>query len=355
MWPWEPWIIYVVLSPHQSTQLETLVVYSPFKDIMSPSTSIQLLAILVSVGSTWVSAHSFVSNINIDGRSYQGFRPLPGYQNPALLTAWSTTAEDQGYVNQTSYQSPDIICHRGGANGHGHAPVKAGGQIHVQWNGWPQNHRGPVLDYLADCGESGCEAVDKTQLKFFKISQAGLVTPATKEKGSALSFGYWASDQLIANNNSWIVEIPPRIKSGFYVLRTEIIALHNASYSDGAQNYPQCFNLEIQGSGAELPAGTPGENLYRASDPGIQLNITTGVQSYPIPGPTLIGDAVTASLSHPVPTASGTPITVDDLVRKSPTPRYNAIATPTEAAIANGVRGRPRDVGRRWYHQGQGF
>ncbi|KAK7943533.1 endo-1-4-beta-glucanase [Apiospora aurea] len=282
----------------------------------------------------------------------------PGTRTRPLLTAWSTTAEDQGYVNQTSYQSPDIICHRGGANGHGHAPVKAGGQIHVQWNGWPQNHRGPVLDYLADCGASGCETVDKTQLQFFKISQAGLVTPATKEKGGSRvpSFGYWASDQLIANNNSWVVEIPPRIKPGFYVLRTEIIALHNASYSDGAQNYPQCFNLEIQGAGeTEVPAGTPGESLYRASDPGVQLNISTGLQNYPIPGPTLISDAVTASLSHPVPTASGTPVTVDELVRKTSAPGHNVIATTTQTAAAINAKGHPRDLGRRWYHQGQGF
>ncbi|KAK8069950.1 putative endoglucanase IV precursor [Apiospora phragmitis] len=325
---------------------------------MSPFTPLQLLAALASAGASVVSAHSFVSNINIDGRSYQGFRPLPGYQNPALLTAWSTTAEDQGYVNQTSYEGPDIICHRGGANGHGHAPVKAGGQIHVQWNGWPQNHRGPVLDYLADCGESGCETVDKTQLKFFKISQAGLVTPASKQKdgSGAPSFGYWASDQLIANNNSWVVEIPPRIKPGFYVLRTEIIALHNASYSDGIQNYPQCFNLEIQGSeGTEVPAGTPGESLYRASDPGVRLNITTGVQNYPIPGPTLISDAVTASLSHPVPTASGTPITADDFAHKAYAPRDNVIASATKAAVANDAKGHSRVMGRRWYHQGQGF
>ncbi|KAK8044195.1 glycosyl hydrolase family 61-domain-containing protein [Apiospora rasikravindrae] len=312
-------------------------------------TSLQLLAALVSAGATSVSAHSFVSNINIDGRSYQGFRPLPGYQNPPPPDGL------------TSYQSPDIICHRGGANGHGHAPVKAGGQIHVQWNGWPQNHRGPVLDYLADCGASGCETVDKTKLNFFKISQAGLVTPATKQKdgsgsGPPPSFGYWASDQLIANNNSWVVEIPPRIKPGFYVLRTEIIALHNASYSDGAQNYPQCFNLEVQGAGGtEVPVGTPGENLYRASDPGVQLNISTGVQNYPIPGPTLISDAVTASLSHPVPTASGTPITVDELARVTPAPGDSVIATTTQAVVANGVKGHSRDVGRRWYHQGQGF
>ncbi|KAK8120824.1 endoglucanase [Apiospora kogelbergensis] len=325
---------------------------------MSPFNSIHLLAALVSSAAVpFVSAHSFVTNINIEGRSYQGFRPMPGSQNPALLTAWSTTASDQGYVNQTSYQGPDIICHRGAANGHGHAPVKAGGQIHVQWNGWPQNHRGPVLDYLADCGKSGCETVDKTQLQFFKISQAGLVKPASKQRdySGEPSFGSWASDQLIANNNSWVVEIPPRIKPGFYVLRTEIIALHNATYSDGAQNYPQCFNIEIQGSGDEVPAGTPGESLYKASDPGVQLNITTGVQNYPIPGPTLISDAVTASLNHPVPTASGTPITVEELVRKTPAPRDGGIAMATGAAVANNAKRHPRHMDRRWYHQGQGY
>lgn len=297
--------------------------------------------LLTLASASAVSAHSWVSNINIDGKAYKGFNPVPGLPNDDVLAAWSTTATDQGYVNQTDYAHPDIICHRGAANGKGHAPVQAGGEIHIQWNGWPQNHKGPVMDYLAPCGES-CASVDKTRLEFYKISQAGLVTPDIQAP-----LGLWASDQLIANNNSWVVAIPPDTMPGFYVLRTEIIALHNASYGDGAQNYPSCFNLEILGNGTKHQSGTLGEKLYKASEPGVQLNITTGVTHYDIPGPTLIPDATTAPLEHPVPTGSGTPVTGDEIT---------VIATPNPPApVRNATRLHARDIERRWFHQGQGF
>ncbi|XXG96221.1 hypothetical protein Hte_002502 [Hypoxylon texense] len=250
-----------------------------------------------------VSAHSFVSNININGLSYDGFRPTEPVAHPIAI-GWSTSAFDQGYVNQTGYRTEEIICHRDARNAKGHAPISAGGIVHVQWNGWPESHKGPVLDYLAFCGES-CETVDKNALQFFKINQVGLVD-------SSRSPGLWGSDQLIANNNSWMVEIPRKIRPGFYVMRTEIIALHNASYEIGAQNYPQCINLQIKGEGTELPRGVLGKELYDPEDPSMHLDISDGILTYKIPGPALIVGAETVTLSHPLPTGSGTPLTETD-------------------------------------------
>jgi hypothetical protein len=126
--------------------------------------------------------------------------------------------------------------------------------------------QGPVLDYLANCGSAGCESVDKTTLEFFKLDEIGLLDGSTAP-------GTWGSDQLIANNNSWMVEIPPTIEPGFYVLRHEILALHEAADNDGAQAYPQCFNLEVTGGGSDSPVGIPGISLYGATDPGVLINI----------------------------------------------------------------------------------
>ncbi|KAI1397995.1 lytic polysaccharide monooxygenase [Hypoxylon fuscum] len=257
-----------------------------------------LLAILS--GPFLASAHSFITNINIDGLSYDGFRPTDPDSHPIAI-GWSTTAFDQGYVNQTGYRTEEIICHRGAKNAKGHAPIPAGGIVHMQWNGWPESHKGPVIDYLASCGDS-CETMDKNSLQFFKINQVGLVD------GSKAP-GLWGSDQLIANNNSWMTEIPQRIRPGFYVLRTEIIALHNASHEIGAQNYPQCINLQITGDGTDLPLGVPGKDLYDPEDPSMHLDIASGVSTYKIPGPALITGVETVTLSHPLPTGSGTPLT----------------------------------------------
>jgi len=78
---------------------------------------------------------------------------------------------------------------------------------------------------------------------------------------------------LIAKNNSWAITIPTGIASGPHVRRHEIIALHGAGSIDGAQNYPQCINLEATGGGSDVPAGTLGEALYSETDPGILANI----------------------------------------------------------------------------------
>ncbi|KAI0875767.1 glycosyl hydrolase family 61-domain-containing protein [Hypoxylon argillaceum] len=269
---------------------------------MRRPSSFALLALACNVSPG--EAHSYVSNINIDRLMYDGFHPPTPNSNP-LVIGWSTTAFDQGYVNQTGFTTEEIICHRGSRNANAHGIVQAGDRIHVQWNGWPVSHKGPVMDYLASCGENQtCEKADKTDLNFFKISELGLLDGANTTMGPG---GLWATDLLIANNNSWIVEIPPQIKPGFYVLRTEIIALHNASNALGAQNYPQCLNIRIAGNGTFLPSGTPGKKLYDPEDPSVHLDIYDGISTYKIPGPAVVSGVQTGipPLSHPVPTGPG--------------------------------------------------
>jgi cellulase len=255
-------------------------------------------------GGLLASAHSFVSNININGLSYDGWRPTNPAGTPDAV-GWSTEAFDHGYVNQSAYQTEEIICHRGAVNARGHAPVAAGDSVQLQWNGWPESHKGPVIDYLARCGDESCATVDKLSLEFFKISQLGLLDGTEAP-------GQWASDQLIANNNSWVVEIPKDIKPGFYVLRTEIVALHNASVPLGAQNYPQCLNLKISGNGDILPAGIPAQAFYSPEDVSFHLDIYAGVTDYTIPGPAVAISGEPVTLSHPLPTATGTAIVVTD-------------------------------------------
>jgi hypothetical protein len=83
------------------------------------------------------------------------------------------------------------------------------------------------------------------------------------------------------------VTIPSSIAPGNYVLRHEIIALHSAGQANGAQSYPQCFNLVISGSGSASPSGVVGTSLYTPTDEGILYDIYSGNTEYPIPGPAL--------------------------------------------------------------------
>lgn len=119
--------------------------------------------------------------------------------------------------------------------------------------------------------------------------------------------GYWATDVLIANNNSWTVEIPPSIAPGNYVLRHEIIALHSAASADGAQNYPQCVNLAVSGSGTANPTGVLATTFYSPTSPSILFDLYGTLSNYTVPGPALYSAAVSVTQTLPAaPTASST-------------------------------------------------
>lgn len=248
-----------------------------------------------------VAAHGHVDHIVIDGLFYQGYDPttFPYQQTPPTVVGWTTSQTDNGFVEPNSFSAADIICHKSATPAGGHAQVKAGDSISITWNTWPESHKGPMIDYLAACN-GPCESVDKETLEFFKIDEVGLIDNSAQN-------GFWGSDELIQNNNTWLVQIPSNIKAGNYVLRHETIALHSAGQTNGAQAYPQCFNLEITGDGTDVPAGTLGTKLYTPEDPGILINIYTTLTTYTIPGPTLIaGASSSVAQSSSAITATGT-------------------------------------------------
>jgi cellulase len=267
---------------------------------MSFSTRAVLAAL---AGAATVSAHGHVIHIIADGVEYPGWdvTSMAYMASPPTVVGWSTTATDNGFISPDAFDSPDIICHKDATNAGGHAQVAAGASIFIQWDTWPDAHKGPILDYLAYCGSEGCEKVDKTSLEFFKISEKGLIDGST-------SPGTYADTDLLSNGNGWLVNIPEDIAPGSYVLRHEIIALHSGQNENGAQSYPQCFNLEITGSGTEKPAGVKATELYKPDDEGILFNIYTTLDSYPIPGPTMISGCSAATQSIVQATSTGTPI-----------------------------------------------
>ncbi|KAF2755606.1 hypothetical protein EJ05DRAFT_513096 [Pseudovirgaria hyperparasitica] len=262
---------------------------------------------LIGALATSVAAHGRVIEVVADGVWYQGYDPSFQYQpSPPTVIGWTAPeTQDNGFVAPDAYANPDIICHKGATPGGASAKVAAGGTVSLFWSVWPESHHGPVIDYLANC-EGNCSAVDKTSLNFFKISQGGVVDGSTAP-------GTWASDELIANNNTWEVTIPTDIAPGNYVLRHEIIALHSAGQDNGAQNYPQCINLQVTGTGANNPAGVAGTALYKSTDPGILFNLYSAPIEYTIPGPALISGEISGAQPSGgtlsvAPTLSPTPV-----------------------------------------------
>ncbi|KAK4166283.1 glycoside hydrolase [Cladorrhinum sp. PSN259] len=93
----------------------------------------------------------------------------------------------------------------------------------------------------------------------------------------------WSSN----GKSSFGVKIPSCIRSGYYLLRAEHIALHSASTAGGAQFYVSCAQLGITGGGnSEPPNKVAFPGAYDANHPGIKININYPVPtSYQNPGP----------------------------------------------------------------------
>ncbi|KAK4180305.1 glycosyl hydrolase family 61-domain-containing protein [Triangularia setosa] len=292
---------------------------------MPSFTSKTLLAALA--GAAAVNAHGHVKNVVVNGASFQGYdiNSFPYTQNPPKVAAWTASNTDNGFVGPESFASSDIICHKNSANAQARIVVAAGDSVFVQWDTWPESHHGPVIDYLASCGNTGCDKIEKTALEFFKIAEAGLVNGAQAP-------GRWASDVLIDNNNSWMIKIPANIRPGQYVLRHEIIALHSGGDLNGAQNYPQCFNIEVTGSGTVLPQGVKGTSLYTPTDAGIRFNIYRSLDSYPIPGPALPAGFAPAAQGSSAIASSATAVTGPATNAPAPiatTTAANVVPSPT--------------------------
>ncbi|KAI0965251.1 carbohydrate-binding module family 1 protein [Xylaria arbuscula] len=309
--------------------------------------NIRSLSLAALTAATGVAAHGHVSNIVINGVYYQGYDPtvFPYETDPPTVVGWTASDTDNGFVDPSTYSSGDIVCHKSATNAGGHVQITAGDSISVQWNTWPDSHKGPMLDYLAACN-GDCESVDKTTLEFFKIDEAGILDDTSAP-------GTWASDVMIGNNNTWLVQIPATLKAGNYVLRHETIALHSAGSENGAQNYPQCFNLEVTGDGTDVPDGVLATELYSSTDPGIEVNIYVTGLDYTIPGPTLISgvsstveqssSAVTATANATVgsgsaadtTTAAATTTAVDTTTAAGTTTSTNAAATSSSSVAAS--------------------
>jgi hypothetical protein len=138
------------------------------------------------------------------------------------------------------------------------------------------SHPGPLQFYLAKVPEGKTAATwDGAGQVWFKIF----------EQGASISSGgmTWASQ----GKSQVTVPIPKSLPSGEYLFRVEHIGLHSASAAGGAQFYISCAQLKVTGGGSGNPqplVSFPG--AYKASDPGIQLNIYYPIPaSYTPPGP----------------------------------------------------------------------
>ncbi|KAH7556371.1 glycosyl hydrolase family 61-domain-containing protein [Bipolaris maydis] len=292
-----------------------------YKSLASTITAIAALA-------ATASAHGSLTGVSLNGVFKQGYlieyyyAMQQGAKVPEHL-GWYAENLDNGFVDPSSYGTGDIICHKAGSpkgSSDTMGSIPAGGKIDFHWSTWPTSHVGPVLTYAA-AYTGDLQAVKKEDLKWFKIEGAGYEN------------GEWAANKLIANNNTWSMTIPENLAPSKYVFRHEIIALHAAAQENGAQNYPQCVNIEVTGSGTEKPDGVVGTKLYTPTDPGIKFDVYQGnLNSYVVPGPpAMAAGSGSGSGSGSTPAPSSTPSSAPS----SPSPSTSAPSPSASAPAAS--------------------
>ncbi|KAF2854737.1 carbohydrate-binding module family 1 protein [Plenodomus tracheiphilus IPT5] len=168
---------------------------------------------------------------------------------------------------------------------------------------------------------------------FFKIFED---TWAKNSASGGGSDDFWGTKDLNANCGRMDVKMPANLAPGDYLLRAEAIALHSASGIGGAQSYMTCCQLTITGSGTSNPAGLSFPEAYKATDPGIPINIYQRLASCVAPGSAVIADgteAVAGSKPGSVVTVTGG---VAQPTATIPLKTSSAQAAPTNSGGAGG-------------------
>ncbi|KAJ1643759.1 hypothetical protein J3B02_005853 [Coemansia erecta] len=222
--------------------------------------------VLLSFG---VQAHTYLSNLSINGTR------LPFGRCIRPLSASRRTFPVQ------DLSSPDLRCRTTdmSPSATDTCGILAGSTITVEWHHQGDqgevisaSHKGPCLVYMAPLESNGEGNV------WFKIFEDGY--DATNKQ--------WCVDKLIKNGGKLGVVIPRDIRAGGYLLRTEIMALHNARDVGGMQDYANCAQLQVAGNGKKTPRGVAIPGVYKADDPGILINIYKKMEKYAIPGPPVL-------------------------------------------------------------------
>ncbi|KAL9113787.1 MAG: hypothetical protein Q9227_002232 [Pyrenula ochraceoflavens] len=171
-------------------------------------------------------AHTIFQRASINGADQGllvGVRS-PDSNNPIQDVTSANIACNTGFHQPVS--SKVINVPAGSKVGAGWGHVIGGAQIpNDPDNPIASSHHGPISAYLAKVDNAATTGT--SGLKWFKISEDGLTN----------SNNQWAVDRMIAAGGWNYFTIPTCIAPGDYLLRVELIALHSAYTSGGAQFY----------------------------------------------------------------------------------------------------------------------
>ena len=141
------------------------------------------------------------------------------------------------------------------------ANVTGGSVITAKWAQWT-HQQGPIMVWLYKC-PAGIKSCDGSGNYWFKIDQMGMTAPP-------LSGTSWGTAVVYAKL-AWTSTLPKNLAPGYYLIRHELIAQHQANTP---QFYAECAQLKVTGSGTAVPPASYMTHIpgYAAqSDPGVTV------------------------------------------------------------------------------------
>ncbi|KAK3330686.1 glycoside hydrolase [Apodospora peruviana] len=205
-----------------------------------------------------VAGHGAVTSYTIGGTEYPGYDGFAPASSPkSIQFPWPD------YNPTMTVSDPKMRCN-GGSSAPLSATIVAGQNVTAVWKQWT-HQQGPVMVWMFRCaGEfSSCTGDGKG---WFKIDQMGLWGT------EGLASNNWGTATVV-KNLKWSSAIPQNLAPGNYLIRHELLALHQANTP---QFYAECAQLVVTGSGTATP---PADFLYPIpgyapqSDPGITVDV----------------------------------------------------------------------------------
>ena len=220
------------------------------------------------------TAHTVMSEIYIDGQGQGSGTCVRAPINPV------------GAVDPIiDLGSNDMACGQDGTKPVSRTcPITGGHQLSFEYRQWPEDYsKGPL-----DMGHMGpCSVYLKKVDDATKDTAAGDGWFKLWDEGYDESSGKWCTQKMIGNAGRISVTIPDSLAGGDYLVRPELLALHNIAVKHQPEYYVGCAQVFLESTGSSGPAETVSIPGYTSmSDPGNQYNaFDKPLKPFTIPGP----------------------------------------------------------------------
>lgn len=223
-------------------------------------------------------AHSGMTNFYVNGKN----------QGDAVCVRMNTNPYQWNFPI-ADITGPDLACGNNGTVGVGRVcPVPDGATITFEYRLLPDKPGQGAGQGVIDPSHKGpCTVYAKKVDSAISDKASGDGWFKLWEEGYDESAGKWCTEKLIASQGLMSVTLPKGLVGGYYLLRSELLALHLATQGD-PQYFVGCAQVFLESSGNLGPVSTvaiPG--IVSKTDASDSFNIyeTPMKLPYPIPGP----------------------------------------------------------------------